>query len=317
MPYRITEKGIRSWYYAGLEQYMGQSWIDQVSMLFPSDEEVEDYGWLGAVPGLTERKGEKQVQTLREMFFQIRNREYDGGFELARKLIERDKVAQVMRKVQEAGVRGGGHWAELLSTLILAGTGSTLGNCYDGHVFFDSDHSEGDSGTQLNLLTNSEVPALNVTAPTQPTDIEATKAILGAIAYMMGYADDQGKKMNSEARQFLIQTSVTLWPYLVGATTMTTINQGDTNVLKALAAEGYRVTVVANPLLTYTTQFVIFRTDAPLRALIRQEEVPLEIQIIGDGSEEWKKNARMLVLPYARRAAGFGRWQYAAHCTLS
>lgn len=317
MPRYITEKGIRGQYYARLEQYESAV-IDRISVQFPSDEEIEDYAWLGTPPGFEEHKGERHVEKLREYFYQIRNREYDAGLSIPRKLIERDKTAQVDMLIDDFAVRTGGHWIELLSTLILAGTGSTLGNCYDGQYFFDDDHSEGASGTQKNLLTATEVSALDVGTATKPTPVEAAKAILGVIGYMIGYLDDHGKPMNSTARSFLVMTSPVLWQFLAPGAYNRLVSSGETNPLVAVTeSEGFEIAIVANPLLTYTTQFATFRTDAPLKPLIRQDEVEVDLQIVGQGSEHWKKEHEMLVMAYARRAVGFGRWQYAAHATLS
>lgn len=317
MPHYITEKGIRGQYYARLEQYVSAV-IDRISVEFGSDEEVEDYAWLGTPPGFSEHKGERHVEKLREYFYQIRNREYDAGLSIPRKLIERDKTSQVDLLINDFAARIGGHWTELLSALILAGTGSTLGTCYNDQYFFDDDHSEGASGTQKNLITATEVTALGVTTATKPTPVEAAKAILGVIGYMMGYLDDHGKPMNSTALEFLVMTSPILWQFLAPGAYNRLVSSGETNPLVAVMEnDGFRINIVANPLLTYTTQFVTFRTDAPLKPLIRQNEVDVDLEIIGEGTDHWKKEHEMLVMAYARRAVGFGRWQYASHSTFS
>jgi len=317
MPRYITEKGVEGRYRSKLELYEGTTWIDRASIKFDSNEEVEDYAWLGTPPGLSEVKGEYHIEKLREFFYQIRNREYRAGLGIPRKLIERDKTGQVDLLVDEFAARCGAHWMELLSALLLAGTGSALGNCYDGHVFFDTDHSEGKSGTQLNLLAAAQVAALNVAVAAAPTPSEGAKAILGVIGYMMGYLDDQGKPMNSGGREFLVMTSPLLWQFLAPAIYNPLVADGTNPLVSAQAKGGFSVSIEANPLLTYTVNFLVFRTDAPLKPLIRQDEMDLDLQIIGEGSEEWKKNGQMLILPYARRAVGYGRWQYAAHATLS
>jgi len=317
MPRYITEKGIRGRYYSRLEQYMGTSWIDKLSVKFDSDEEVEDYAWLGTPPGLSEKKGERHVEAAREFFYQLRNKDYDGGLKIPRKLIERDKTGQVDMLIEDFAERGGSHWIELLSALILAGTGDSLGKCYDGQYYFDIDHSEGSSGTQLNLLAAGQVAKLGVTTPTAPTATEAIDAILGVIAYMLTYKDDHGKPMNSGAREFLVMTAPVLWSYLTKAIFGNTDSAAASNIIKELEKDGFRVSLAANPLLTYTTQFLTFRTDAPLKPLIRQDEIDVDIEILGQESDHWKKEHEMLVMAYARRAVGFGRWQYASHSTFS
>ena len=64
--------------------------------------------------------------------------------------MRRDKTGQIDIRIREQVQRAQAHWAKLLSDLIIAAE-STV--CYDGQYFFDTDHSEGDSGTQDNDLS--------------------------------------------------------------------------------------------------------------------------------------------------------------------
>jgi hypothetical protein len=132
---------------------------------------------------------------------------------------------------------------------------------------------------------------------------------------MLGYKDDQAEPMNSHAKNFLVMTSVTLWPYMVHAVLGEPADES--NVLKELKKQGFTVSVAANPRLTYTTQFVTFRTDAPASALIRQEEEKISVGAKADGSEyEFDNDAHQYGIK-AIRNVGYGYWQYAAHATLS
>jgi len=135
---------------------------------------------------------------------------------------------------------------------------------------------------------------------------------------MLGIVDDRAKPMNENAKNFLVMTGPSLWMYLVPAIVNQTINQGDTNTIKSLQQDGFNVRVAANPRLTHTVEFEVYRTDAPLKPFIRQEEIPLEenLDVFGPESEHYRLNDQMLVKAYTRRAVGYGRWQYAAHATL-
>ncbi len=311
----LGSRGIIGKFFAALETYTGLSWLDLISVLFDSDQESETYKWLGMVPGMREWVGGRQAKGFRENGITIFNKKFEATLDLPVDWLRRDKTGQIDIRINELAERAVGHYGELLSTLIANGTGSTSGLCYDGQYFFDSDHSEGESGTQLNLLTNTQVPALNVGTATTPTVAEAIKAIIGVIAYMLGYKDDQAKPMNSRAKNFLVMTSVTLWPYLVHAILGEDAN--GSNVIKELKKQGFNVNVEANPLLTYTTQFVVFRTDAPAKALIRQEEEKLSVGAKAEGSEyEFDNDAHQYGIK-AIRNVGYGYWQYAAHATLS
>ncbi len=313
----ITAAGIRGEFFLTVEQ-MRALWLDRLCVRFSSSSASEDYAWLGTPGGLAEVKGEKHTEELPEYHLTIRNKEFDGGIEFRRPDIERDKTGQIsLTRTREFAGRVANHDVELISNLILAGDGTTMGKAFDGANFFSASHSSHKSGTQKNLLTKTTVAALQVVTAATPTSTEAMKAILGMIAHMLSYKDDQGKLMNSNARQFLVMTSPVLWQFLVPATVNATVNQGDTNTIVSLKADGFDISVVANGLLDYTTEFDVYRTDAPLKPYAIQEEVPLEFDVLDESSEHYKLNKSILGTAYTRKNVGFARWEYAAHATLS
>ena len=314
----LGSRAIIGRFFAVLQQYMGSSWIDKLSMYFASDQAAEIYKWLGMAPSMREWVGGRNAKGFRENGMTIENKDFEATLEVMVAEMRRDKTGQVMIRVAEMARRCGGHWAKLLSTLIKNGTGATSGLCYDGQYFFDDDHSEGASGTQKNLLTASEIPALDVTTATVPTAIEAARAILGVIAWMTTIKDDQGEPANEGARKFMVQTSPLMWQYLAPSVYSNKVNGGESNPVKdILANSDFEIEVIANPYLTYTTQFATFRTDAETKAFIRQEEVELQVKAIAEGSElEFNENKHHYGVS-ATRNVGFGMWQHAALATFS
>lgn len=304
-------------FFQRLEAYMGSSWVELISMLFESDQASETYKWLGMVPAMREWLGGRHAHGFRENGITIINKTFEGTLQIPVDWIRRDKTQQIDIRVGELAVRAVEHWAKLLSTFISNGTGSTSGLCYDGQYFFDDDHEEGSSGVQKNLLTNTEVAALDVTTTTAPTAKEAVAAILGVIGYMLGFKDDQGEPMNANAKEFLVMTSVTLWPYLCPAIANKVIDSGETNTIASIEADGFRIRLAANPRLTYTTQFVVFRTDGQAKPLIRQEEEETSMTALVEGSDHEFKENEHLYGAKAIRNVGYGYWQHAAHATLS
>lgn len=313
----ITAKGIRGEFFLAVEQ-LRAIWLDKLCSRFDSDSASENYAWLGTPGGLSEKKGEKSAEEIPEYNLTIRNKEFDGGITFRRQDIERDKTGHIsMTRTREFGGRVANHDVELVSSLIAAGNGHTLGYAYDGQNFFSASHSSHKSGTQKNLLTKTTVGSLQVTTATAPTSTEAVKAILGVIAHMLNIKDDQGKLMNSNARQFMVMTSPALWQYMVPAIVNATINQGDTNTIASLSQDGFDISIVANGLLSYTAEFDVYRTDAPLKPYAIQEEVPLEFNILDENSEHYKLNNTIVGNAYTRKNVGYARWEYAAHSTLS
>lgn len=314
----LGSRAIIGKFFALLQQLTGANWLDMVSMLFTSDQESETYKWLGQVPAMREWVGGRNAKAFTTNGITIVNKTFEATLQVLTDEIRRDKTQQVMIRIGELAQRAVAHWNKLLSTLISNGTGATSGLCYDGQYFFDTDHSEGDSGTQLNLLAAAQVAALNVATATAPTAAEAAKAILGVIGYMMGYLDNEGEPMNENAQKFLVMTSPALWQHLSGGVYSEKVGSGESNpVQNIVSKEGFDVSIVANARLSYTTQFVVFRTDAPAKALIRQEEKPISVSALAEGSDEEFKNRRHLYGVEAVRNVGYGYWQYAAHATLS
>lgn len=317
--HELSSRAIIGKFFARLEAYIGQGWIDKTSRLFnDSDQESETYKWLGQVPAMREWIGGRQAKGLRANGLTIVNKKFESTIDLAVDWIRRDKTKQIDIRISELALRAAEHWSKLLSTFILNGTGSTSGLCYDGQYFFDDDHSEGDSGSQKNLLATGDVATLDVTTATAPTATEVTKAVLGVIAYMLNCQDDQGEPMNANAKNFLVMTSPALaGPFWAGLFDKV-INSGETNTIVSMRdVDGFNIGLAINPRLTYTTQFVIFRTDALGSALIRQEEMPTKLKVLGEGSDyEFHNDAHQYGVK-AIHNVGYGYWQYAAHATFS
>ena len=79
----------------------------------------------------------------------------------------------------------------------------------------------------------------------------------------------------------------------------------------------FSVSAVVNPRLTSTTNFFVIRTDAPAKPFIRQEEEPLSVSAIAEGSEEEFRHNRHLYGVKRICNVGYGYWQYACQSTLS
>jgi phage major head subunit gpT-like protein len=90
------------------------------------------------------------------------------------------------------------------------------------------------------------------------------------------------------------------------------------NVLANAAREqGFNVSAVANPRLTSTTKLFVFRTDAKCKPFIVQDEEPLSVDAIAEGSEHEFKNNEHLYGVKRICNVGYGYWQYACQATLS
>jgi len=310
----ITAKGVMGKFFAALEQATGLAWIPGLAMDFESDQKTETYKWLGQVPAFREWKDGRLIKSLREDGLEITNVKYEATINFTNEDLDRDKTEQIDLRIGELAERTQSHWATLVSTLI---TDGETGLAYDGQYYFDTDHVSGDSGTLKNLLTASEVTALDVTTAASPTPDEFSKAIMGVIGYMFGYKDDQGEPINETAQEFLVMVPVPLWASAQQAVSNNLLDTGSGTRDNPLKSSAFNVTVVVNPRLAWTTDFCLFRIDAPSKPFIIQEEKAVQMKVLGPGSDHEFKEDEQLFGVSSRRAAGYGFWQYATKSTFS
>lgn len=304
----LGSRAIIGRFYQALEQDAGVGWVDPISMLFQSDQASETYAWLGQSPAMREWIGGRNAKGFRENGITIANKKYEATLEIPLDWMRRDKTGQIQVRIDEMAQRANAHWAKLSTALIIAGESATG---YDGQFFFDTDHSEGDSGTQDNDIT------VDITTTTAPTAAEMETAILKATQQIIGFKDDQGEPMNEAARRFVVMVPT---PFMAAAAAalnnpiITTGSTSFTNTLVNLGGFSYQLAI--NPRLTWTTKFALFRADGGASALIRQEEEPLQISALAEGSEEEFKHDRHLYGIKAMRNVGYGYWQKACLVTF-
>lgn len=318
---KITSKGVLGMIYAALEAKNQMNWIDPLSLETTSNSASEKYAWLGNVPQMREWKGNRISKQLREYDYTIVNRLFEATLEVAVADLRRDKTGQLQKRIAELARRADTHWATLITELITNGTSATLGKCYDGAAFFSAAHTEGDSGTQTNLLTATEVTSLNVGTATAPTAAEMASAIFDCIAYAGTYKDDQGEPINEDATNWILMAgNATIWGAAAKAISQNMVNSGGAAIDNVLKNVGLNIQPVFNARLTassWTDKFLLFRADAPVAPFIRQSETAMNVNALAEGSDyEFTNKAHLYGLD-VNRAAGYGLWQGALHCTLS
>jgi phage major head subunit gpT-like protein len=300
----LTSRGVVGRFYRRLEEYARSAWWTRLAMHFASNQEAETYRWLGMVPQVREWVGGRRVKPLRSQGLTIVNKTWEATVRVDADEQRRDKTGQIMVRINELARRVATHPNKLLTTLMLSGA---TANGYDGQPFFSTSHSEGDSGAQSNSISH------DVTTVTLPTEAEMHDAIVKGIAQIMTVKDDQGEPMNEAAREFLVLVPLNFLPATLAALAGKVI-QGTTNPLAA--GEPFRIDWVANPRLTWTDKFAIFRTDGSTRPFIFQEELPVQIQVLAEGSElEVNENQHQYGVK-AIHEAGYGFWQDACLLTL-
>lgn len=207
----LSSRAVVGMYYEQLAAANGIGWIDGVSNYFGSDQASETYPWLGMPPALREWIGGRQAKGFSQNSIEIKNKHFEATLEIALTDLRRDKTGQLRARLAEFAQRGQSHFASLLSTLIVNGP-STV--CYDGQYFFDTDHSEGSSGTLDNDIQTdiSALPAQTHGVVTAPSKEEMLQAIIASISQFFTFKDDRGEPINEDARSFLVMVPVGLAP---------------------------------------------------------------------------------------------------------
>lgn len=315
----ITERAVLGMFYERLMQDVGSGFVNAICTdPIDSDQDSEQYAWLGQVPQLGEMRGEKKFSQLRDTDWTVRNVEYQGGLAIPKKHVLYDKTGQVQIRVNEMAERSNAHWVKLITTLILNGASTA---CYDGQYFFDTDHSEGDSGSQSNSVSH------NVTTTTDPTATEMIDAILYGVESMLAFKDDRAEYVNEEVTEFLVLVGTPLLTNGLKALSQTQVNGGDTNIL--IEQDSFRFRVRATPRLSsWTDKFAIFATQGNQKPFIRQQRIPnnagggvdvngMSVQTLWLDSEHCKKHNECLVSVETERAAAYGDWKKSCLVTLT
>lgn len=304
----LSSRAIIGRFFQRLEVAQAASWVNQIGMHFESDQESETYKWLGQAPAMREWVGGRHAKGFSENGITITNKHFEATMDVPVPWMRRDKTGQIMVRVDELVGRTVTHWQSLLSGLIANGE---TGVCYDGQYFFDTDHSEGDSGAQSNSITVdiSAVPASVHGTTTVPSTEEIRAMILKAVETMLGLKDDQAEPMNEMAREFLVQVPTAWFSNAAAAINNPVVGGGDTNVMTNL--DGYTFRLAVNPRLTWTDKLAVFRADGNVKPFILQEEQGVQVSAIAEGSELEFKEDRHEYGVDAWRNVGYGFWQHA------
>lgn len=308
----LSSRAIIGEFYRTLSQDSG-AWAPLVSMLFTSDQDSEEYAWLGQSPAMREWVGGRHAKGFRENGLTIKNKHYEATVDILLKDLRRDKTGQVMARIRELALRTNSHWASLLSTLIINGESAV---CYDGQYFFDTDHSEGDSGTQSNDISVdiSTLPATVHGVITAPSVEEFQQALLKGITQIQTFVDDQGEPMNEDAMSFLIMVPSSLGFVARNSLAM----PAGTGVSEQRVVGGFNVQAAINPRLSsWTDKFAVFRTDGSVKPFIRQQETEVDLKAKAEGSEyEFDNDAHQYGVDTWRNV-GYGYWQDACLVTMT
>ena len=109
--------------------------------------------------------------------------------------------------------------------------------------------------------------------------------------------------------------ALTYWQQAIEAVSLPTVAAGGANVIPNLP--GFNIRVIPNVRLTWTTKMATFRTDGRVKPFILQEEMPMSIKAVAEGSElEFNENKHRYGVDWSGNV-GYGYWQHACLTTFT
>lgn len=146
---------------AFLEQLEDMS-ADEIAILsreVASTTTLEEWEWLGDLPGFTEWKGDRVLSEIDAFKLQVRNRDWSNGLRLHQNQIDDDKLGLFPIGVQELARVARQHRYDIMVEHLVNGfdglayPDSGNGLAYDGAFFFSDVHSSGGGPNQSNKMT--------------------------------------------------------------------------------------------------------------------------------------------------------------------
>tara|TARA_R110000796_G_scaffold229663_1_gene347050 strand:+ start:8441 stop:9373 length:933 start_codon:yes stop_codon:yes gene_type:complete len=255
-------KNIQGTYFWGLEETQKAGWVDLLANTYKTTQPHEIHKWLGGAPAMKEWRGERVRDKLGDYDLTVISEKFESTLPFELDDWRREKTGQSLLRVREMGQKAGTLEQRLFTSLLNSNSGAGP-TAYDGSAYFANSHSV---GTVDNISTS------NIVAPAAPTNAEMSDAIMLSIQQMMGHVDETGDPMNEFARSFMVMVPTNMWAATIGGIGDTFSAAGVSNTLAGLVARGLSITPVINPRLSDTAKFLTFRTDAPVKAGIWQEE---------------------------------------------
>ena len=132
--------------------------LAKLAMTVPSSTSIEDYGWMGAIPGMREWVGDRVVHHLSLHSYSITNLPFELTVGVDRDQIEDDQLGIFTPMMAAMGYEAKVQPGKLAYGLLAKGFETT---CYDGQYFFDTDHPVIGADGAVSSVSNVQAGAGN------------------------------------------------------------------------------------------------------------------------------------------------------------
>ena len=144
-------RGFKATFQRGFDSV--QPMYSQVATTVPSSTLIEDYGWLGQIPGMREWVGDRQIHNLSQHDYTIRNKSFELTVGVDRDRFEDDQYGIFSPMMESLGYEARVHPDKLVFALLVAGFAAA---CFDGQYFFDTDHPVIDAAGSATSVSNMQ-----------------------------------------------------------------------------------------------------------------------------------------------------------------
>lgn len=301
----LITAGLKTEFYAAYERFSAASLVPKIATVVQTNAPSQKYGWLGSVPFMREFADERSPAGLSQYSYTIEDKVWEASIAVDRRALEDDQYDMIRSRTRDLALEAVRHQEQLVVELLARGA-ATL--CYDGQYLFDTDHSEGDSGTQSNKGS---------------AELSAT-SLQEAISSMMLTKDDRGAPMRIVPDTLLVGPKLQWIATELLSSQVVVVKVGDYDSgVGAQAATNY-----ANPIQgllklvvshylsgTFDDYWFLLDTSRSVRSVILQtrSDVPLEFASLDNpnASDHLFLRDRMLYGVRGRYNVGYGLWQTA------
>jgi len=262
---------------------------EKTTMKVPSGSSQNDYTWLSRFPKMIKWLGSKTVKALKAFTYTVVNDDYEATVEVDRNDIEDDSLGIYAPMAKEAGFSS----KQLPDEIDAELKNDAFTNlCFDGQYFYDTDHVVAGAS-----VSNKGTAALSAAT----TALAAASYGAGRIA-IMGFKDDEGRPLG------LIPDVLEVGPALEAPAKL--LCEGDKLTDESPNPWKGTATVMVNPRITSTTQWMLHVTNRPLKPYIYQErKAPTFVQQTNPDTEDVFMRKKFKFGAEARAAGGYGLWQ--------
>lgn len=270
------------------------------TMLVPSGSSQNNYNWLSRFPKMRRWLGDKVIKSLAAFKYTIVNEDWEATISVDRNDIDDDTLGIYGIQAQEAAYSAKQLPDEIDSELK---NGAFTNLCFDGQIFYDTDHPVGDGTGDTASVSNK------ITAALSAATLAGVEASYGALRHaIMNFTDDEGRKLG------LVPNLLEVPPALEGVANII----ANHDKLQDNSPNPYMgtCTVKVNTRLTSATAYMLHVTNRPLKPFVYQErKKPVFVQAIDPSSDDVFMRKEFKYGAEARAAGGYGLWQLSAAST--